>query len=207
MRNKIFLIFLVLISGAFIASIIISPVQANSTMFQATESAPTVTSTPMTSWITVRNDPDTPQINVRSGPAREYDGIGVLLMNQQAPAIGRTSGGDWILIEYPGVPGGQGWVYASLVILSGAELPIVEPPATPTPLVTSTIDPTLAAQFIVTSVPTRLPTYTQPAELVIPTFHDESAISSIGSLPIGLIISVLFVTGAILGLITLFQNR
>jgi hypothetical protein len=207
MRNKVFFIFIVLISGAFIASSINSPVQANSTLLQATESVPTVTSTPMSSWITVRNDADMPQINVRSGPGTEYDGIGVLLMNQQAPALGRTSGGDWILIEYPGVPGSQGWVYSPLVIPGGADLPIVEPPATPTPLVTSTINPTLAAQFIITSVPTRLPTYTAPAELVIPTFHDESAISSIGSLPMGLIISILVVTGGILGLITLFQNR
>jgi hypothetical protein len=207
MRKKGFFIFIVLISGAFVASMIISPVQANTTELQATNSAPTVTSTPMSSWITVRNDADMPQINVRSGPGTEYDGIGVLLMNQQAPALGRTSGGDWILIEYAGVPGSQGWVYSPLVILGGADLPIIEPPATPTPLVASTINPTLAAQFIVTSVPTRLPTYTQPAELVIPTFHDESAISSIGSLPMGLIISVLVVMGAILGLITLFQNR
>ncbi len=207
MRNKVFFILFVLISGTFVASMIFSPVQANSDLLQVTDSAPTVTSTPMSSWITVRNDADMPQINVRSGPGTEYDGIGVLLMNQQAPALGRTSGGDWILIEYPGVPGSQGWVYSPLVILGGADLPIVEPPATPTPVVTSTINPTLAAQFIVTSVPTRLPTYTQPAELVIPTFHDESAISSIGSLPMGLIISILVVTGGILGLITLFQNR
>lgn len=207
MSKKLFIIFLILISGVFITSLIISPVQARSAMLQATDSAPTVTSTSMASWITVRNDADMPQINVRSGPGTEYDGIGVLLMNQQAPALGRTSGGDWILIEYPGVPGSQGWVYSPLVILGGADLPIVEPPATPTPLVTSTINPTLAAQFIVTSVPTRLPTYTAPAELVIPTFQDQSAISSVGSIPMGLIIGLLIVTGGILGLVTLFQNR
>ena len=52
-------------------------------------------------------------------------------------------------------------------------LPIIEPQDTPTPLVTSTIDPTLAAQFIVTAIPSRLPTFTPPSPLEIPTLIPE----------------------------------
>ena len=48
-------------------------------------------------------------------------------------------------------------------------LPIVEPPPSPTPQYTATIDPTLAAQFVITIQPTRLPTFTEPAPIVIPT--------------------------------------
>jgi len=207
MKQRIFLILTFLLFGIFLGSVFHSPVQAETIALQATELAPTVTGTPVASWITVRNDEDTPQINVRSGPGTEFDGIGVLLKDQTVPALGRTSGGDWILVEYLGVPGNQGWVYAPLVNIGGKELQIVVPPSTPTPLVTATIDPTLAAQFIITIAPTRLPTFTAPPELIIPTFEDNSPTTSVGSIPMGLIIVGLAVLGGILGLITLTQNR
>ena len=112
-------------------------------------------------------------VNVRSGPGVEYTLLGQLLAGQQVPAIGRSAGGDWVQIAFPGAPGGVAWVYAWLVILSG-EVPIVEPPPTPTPLTTPTIDPTLAAQFIVEIPPTRLPTYTQASPLVLPAYTPSS---------------------------------
>jgi hypothetical protein len=87
------------------------------------------------------------QVNVRMEPRVDSDKVGVLIAGQTAPAIGRTPGGDWIQIEYPGVKGGLAWVYSPLVLLEGGFLPIVEPPPTATPRVTATIDPTLAAQF------------------------------------------------------------
>lgn len=207
MKRRLFLILFFLLLGIFLGSIFHSPVQAETIAMQVTEPVPTVTGTPVASWITVRNDEDTPQINVRSGPGTEFDGIGVLLKDQTVPALGRTSGGDWILVEYLGVPGNQGWVYEPLVKVGGKELPIVVPPATPTPQVTATIDPTLAAQFIITSAPTRLPTFTAPPELVIPTFEDNSPTTTVGSIPMGLIIVGLAVLGGIFGLIALTQNR
>jgi hypothetical protein len=48
----------------------------------------------------------------------------------------------------------------------------VEPPPTPTPLATSTIDPTLAAAFNVQPTQTRMPTFTPPPPLEIPEFTD-----------------------------------
>lgn len=207
MKRKIFAIIILLIVLTIMGSIFSVNVNAQGQVFQASESVPTVTGTPIRSWITVRMDDDMPQINVRSGPGTNYDGIGVLQMGEKATALGRTAGGDWILIEYFGVDGNQGWVYTSLVIPEGETLPIIVPPATPTPLVTATIDPTLAAQFIVTNAPTRLPTYTEPAPLTIPTFEEVVSRSAIGSIPIGLIILVLIVFGGVLGLITVLQNR
>lgn len=153
---------------------------------QPTGSIPTVTGTPVNAYVTVNLDQD--QINVRGGPSTYlYPPVGVLLSGQQVPAVGRSPGGDWIQIVYAGVPGSVGWVYAPLVKLSpGAILPIVEPPPTPTPASTPTIDPTLQAAFITPEAATRMPTYTPPAPLVVPTFADNS--TDPGGIPTGLLI-------------------
>jgi hypothetical protein len=48
----------------------------------------------------------------------------------------------------------------------------VEPPPTPTPPVTATIDLTLVAQFNVQPTQTRMPTFTPPPPLTVPQFAD-----------------------------------
>jgi len=187
-------------------SALVSPVYAEHLAQQPTVEIPTVTSTPGGPYIIVRSDQEA-YINVRSGPGIFYEKIGVLLPGQQMPAKGRSAGGDWIVIDYPGVPGSIAWVYAPFVDLTFGNLPIVEPPPTPTPLYTSTIDPTLAAQFIITSAPTRLPTYTEPAPLVIPTYEDGISGGSILGIPVGMIILVILSLGVVLGLFAFTQNR
>ena len=172
---------------------------------QPTIALPTVPGTPVGVMVIVNLDqPD--QINVRSGPGVLYNQIGVLLPGQKVPALGKSAGGDWILILYPGVPGGQGWVYAPVVSLTPGDLQIIEPPPTPTVAVTQTIDPTLAAQFIQTPIPTRLATFSPVAPLVIPTYTDFSGSNS-GAIPIGLVILILIGIGALIGLFTIFQGR
>lgn len=112
---------------------------------------------------------DEPQINVRLGPSSTvYPVVGVLASGSTAPVLGRSPGGDWIKIEFPSAPDGTGWVYSPLVQVSpaGVTLQIMEPPPTPIPPATSTIDPTLAAQFIILPTGTRLPTFTPPPTLV-----------------------------------------
>ena len=124
---------------------------------------PTVTGTPEGPMILVPE-----QVNVRLGPSTDYEKVGVLIAGQRAPALGRSPGGDWIQIFYPGVLGNVAWVYAPFVVLETGQrlLPIIEPPPTSTPRVTQTIDPTLAAQFNLSGAPpTRLPTFT-PADLI-----------------------------------------
>jgi hypothetical protein len=120
---------------------------------------------------TVKSE-DNADINVRGGPGIDYPLLGKLLPGQQVPALGRTPGGDWVQIAYPEAPGGMAWVYTYLVNLSGS-LPVVVPPATPTPLATPTLDPTLAAQFIREIQATRLPTFTPPPPLTIPAYSEE----------------------------------
>jgi len=151
----------------------------------------TVTGTPEGPVIVV---PD--QVNVRLGPGTNYEKVGVLIAGQEVPALGRTPGGLWIQIVYPGVPGNIAWVYAPYVVLDTAQqlLPIIEPPPTPTPRMTPTIDPTLAAQFnLGEAPPTRLPTFT-PAEPVIqPTFEPEQVEGVRGIPPILAILGLLVV--------------
>lgn len=168
---------------------------------------PTVTGTVSGTYIVVKQDGESTQINVREGPGTIYKIVGVLITGQRVPAKGQSVGGEWILIEYPGVTGGTAWVYSPLVGLGGGTLPIVEPPATPTPLVTPTIDPTLAAQFVVTSMPTRLATFTPPPPLVIPTFNAMDNAQTVAGIPVGMVILVVGGLGILLGLFALAQSR
>lgn len=171
-----------------------------------TVNIPTVTGTDRGVVVRVKNDDSNPQINVRSGPGTEYDRVGTLVSNQEVVGKGRTEGGSWILIEYQGGPDGYAWVYSSYVDYVG-DLPIVVVPNTPTPRITNTIDPTLAAQFIITVEPTRLPTFTEPAPLSIPTFDTVAGVNVTGGVPLGMIIVICGILGIIIGLFALSQRR
>jgi len=186
-------------------------VWAGSPTNQAQAQAPSATATPPATavksgpMLTVREGGEQ-QINVRSGPGRSYDIVGILSLHQWVPALGRTPGGDWIEIAYPGAPGGVAWVYAYLAEITG-DLPVVEPPPTPTPRTTPTIDPTLAAQFNVEIPPTRLPTFTSPPPLILPTFPPEMPIRGSGGQPIGLVIVILGTIGVFGAAVSLLRRR
>lgn len=174
---------------------------------QPTVAVPTVTGTPRGPSIRVNADND--QINVRSGPGtQDYAVIGVLIAGQVVPAYGRSSGGDWIQVQYLGVEGGVGWVYSNLVtVLDNVSLPILEPPPTSTPQVTPTINPTMAAQFISEPAETRLPTFTAPAPLVIPTFEPAPTSSVNLGIPVGMIIVILGIIGLLGSFFSLLRGR
>lgn len=109
-------------------------------------------------------------VHVRSGPNSLYAQVGNLPIGATAQALAVSPQHEWIEIAFPEAPGGVGWVYAPFVDLSPGFLRVVEPPPTATPLATSTIDPTLAAAFGVEPTVTRLPTFTPPPPLSVPTF-------------------------------------
>jgi hypothetical protein len=183
---------------------LLPPGRSDAQAQQPTGSIPTVTGTPTGPIITVTNDE---QINVRSGPnARSYPIIGFMFPLQTAPALGRSPGGDWIEIYFPGVPGDSGWVYAPLVSLSPGFLAVVEPPPTPTPKTTATLDPTLVAAYTTPIIPTRLPTFTAPPPLVVPSFEVQSTGGPSGGIPAGLVIFVLAIIGGF-GLLALYLRR
>ena len=171
-----------------------------------TGSIPTVTGSPLGAFVIVR-DNEQGFANVRSGPGTVgYEIVGVLVVGQQVPALGRSPGGDWIQIAYPGVPGGVAWIWVDLVDVSGT-LPVIEPPPTPTPAVTPTINPTLAAQFLVEIPATRLPTFTPPEPISVPTFPMESPVTEPSRVPMGLVIVGLGVVGMFGLLISLLRGR
>ena len=172
---------------------------------QPTGSVPTVTGTASGPIVTVYTD--LVQVDVYSGPSTYlYPAVGVLLAGQSVPALGRGQDPDWIQVFYPGVMGSTAWVYAPYVRISpGARLPTVEAPPTPTPFSTPTINPTLAAAFIAPETPTRLPTFTPPAEIVIPTFVEEG--EQANRIPVGLLMFSLGFVGALGVLISFLRGR
>lgn len=135
----------------------------------------------------------TDPMNVRAGPGTFYDVIGQLFPGDVRTALGISPGREWIQISFDN---GIGWVYASYVSISGGEPPIVEPPPTPTPLTTATIDPTLAAAFNQAPTETRMPTFTPPPPLTVPVFTAETTSQPRG-VPFGYFIVALGVLGAI----------
>lgn len=144
----------------------------------------------------------TDPMNVRAGPGTFYDIIGQLFPGDVRPALGISPGREWIQISYEG---GIGWVYSSYVSISGGELQVIEPPPTPTPLITATIDPTLAAQFNTQPTETRIPTFTPPPPLTVPQFTPASAPQNRG-LPFGYFVLILGILGG-LGLAFSFISR
>ncbi len=141
---------------------------------------------------------DEPQINVRMGPSSYvYPIVGTLLTGSTAPALGRSQGGDWIQIEFPGAPDDKGWVYSPLVQVSPGALQIVDSPPTPVQPATSTVDPTLAAQFNIAPTVTRLPTFTPPPSLTLPAYTPQNSSSSETSVPLAVIILAFAVLGLV----------
>lgn len=204
-RLKLRVFLLIFIIGGIFFIIQASSAQASKLSQIPTVSVPTVTSSPMGAVAIVTREQD--KINVRSGPSSyTYPIIGVLIAGQHVPALGRTVGGDWVQIAYPGVAGGVAWVYAPNVEIQGS-LPIVEAPPTPTPRTTPTIDPTLASQFLVDIPPTRLPTFTPPPPLVIPTFTVIQETTGTGRVPMGLVIVGLGVLGLFGAMISFLRGR
>jgi hypothetical protein len=174
---------------------------------QPTGSIPTVTGTPSGPMAKVKMGVTTGNsINVRAGPNTLFEIVGIVQIGQLVPVIGKTAGGDWLLIESPGVPGGTGWVYSSFMDITAGEIPLAESPPEALPKVTVTIDPALAAQFVTTPLATPLPTYTPVVPLLVPTFEVVEP-QVFAGIPIGLIIIGLFGAGLLTALFSYFQTR
>jgi len=145
-------------------------------------------------------------INVRGGPSTVYYPIvGRVFPGDILPALGVSPGREWVQISYPDAPGGVGWLYATYVTISGGELQIVEPPPTPTPIATATINPTFAAAFIFQPTSTRMPTFTPPPPLEIPQYGDD--IPRSGGLASGVIVVGLIFISIVVYLVSFVINR
>lgn len=150
----------------------------------------------------------TEQINIRNGPGTVlYDIIGNMQPGDTAKALGVSPGRDWVQIVYPAGPGGVGWVHTSLISISPGILQIIEPPPTVTPLVTSTVDPTLAAAYIFEPTVTRMSTFTPPPPLEIPQFTAMPVESTEDRVPMGALVLGSGVLGIIGYLFSLLRRR
>lgn len=168
-----------------------------------TVSMPTVTSSPRGFYVRAIGDPND-ALNVRAYPSSTSSLLGRFQVGQEAVAYGIF--GDYVLIDYAGAPDGKGWVWKEMLEIHGGTLPALEPPPTEVPLVTKTIDPTLAAQFIITQMPTRLPTFTEPPALQIPTYQINDGATATGGIPMGYVIVVLAGLGFFLALIAILRR-
>jgi hypothetical protein len=172
---------------------------------QSTETPTTPTPQPGSLFITVTNSPE--GVNVRTGPsAAVYPSVGHLNPGDTAPAHGKSPGGDWVQIEYAAAPNGKGWVYAPYVAVSGGVLQIVEPPPTPAPPATPTIDPTLAAQFNAIPTATRLPTFTPAPAVTMPVYTELPDTAVQNQIPMAGVIISLGAVG-LLGLLFSLYSR
>jgi hypothetical protein len=198
---KLLLVAVLILSAviAFGSSSFVTNVQAQF----PTGSIATVTGSPQGPFVVVIGAEDEPA-NIRTGPNATYPKVGIMITGQTAPALGYY--GNYIQIIYPAAPGGKGWIYIPKAQLLNGPVPIIEPPATQTPSITNTIDPTLAAQFSVDQKTTQLPTFTEPPPLLIPTFQEVSTNMVPGGLPIGFVIVILFGLGLFLALISILRR-
>lgn len=203
-RGKLFFAFLLLACFSFWIAFYV-PMHSNVIAQQPTGSVPTVTGTPAGMIVRVNFDIET--VNVYSGPSSYlYPSVGVLLKGQEVPALGISADNNWIQVYYPGVTDSIAWVYGPYVtIIKTGRLPEIPAPNTPTPVSTPTIDPTLAAAFIEPVTPTRLPTFTPPPNLIVPTFLPN--LDSANRVPVGLFIIILGFIGAFGTLISFLRGR
>lgn len=78
--------------------------------------------------------------NVRSGPSVNYQVLGQVAEGEMIPIIGATVDFNWVVINYRGQ---QGWLATYLLEVAGdrSQIPVIAPPATPTPGPTNTPPP------------------------------------------------------------------
>lgn len=67
------------------------------------------------------------RLNVRSGPGTSFDSLGMLEADSVVALTGKNSTASWFRIDYPGGPGGYGWVTAQYIETdSSATLPVLD---------------------------------------------------------------------------------
>lgn len=103
-------------------------------------------------------------LRLRNGPGTNFDQIGLLNAGSVVPIIGRVAANDWWQVR---VNVTIGWVSAQYTTVYGvcSGVPTVNPPASPTPLVTATIAATNTPGLTVVA-PTITPT-PGPSDLLV----------------------------------------
>lgn len=93
---------------------------------------------------------DQAEVSVRSGPNAISPKVGTLQAGDQVRVLGKLADRSWLEIVYPPGSNGKAWVYASLMSVSGSEIPVVAPDgspvavSTPDAALTTPVDPVIA---------------------------------------------------------------
>ena len=134
----------------------------------ASDETPTVTPTPEpietvpgNPSLTTRTD-----LNVRGGPGIAYDLLGLLPTGTEAEIIGRDSTRQWWQVRFDPAVDGRGWVSADSAFseaLNVENVPVVQPPPTPTGTPTATSVPPTDTPTATLPPPTSTPTATESA--------------------------------------------
>ncbi|MEA3349535.1 MAG: hypothetical protein U9Q82_02815 [Chloroflexota bacterium] len=100
------------------------------------QESPTATLSPTPSVPVVSVSKDT---NCRSGPGKDYDILGILNTSEQAEVVGKYPPADSWIIQNPD-HAGTCWLWGQYAQVSGNtdDLPVMQPPSTPTPTFTLT---------------------------------------------------------------------
>ncbi len=133
--------------------------------------SPTITPTPNLTPHAIIDSPGS-QLNVRGGPGRIYEPpLGAYNNDAVVDILGqqRDSNGDlWWLVRFTGGVNGQGWIFAEFTEANNVNnLPWVNPPPTPTPIVPTPI-PTTPPQAVINSPNGFLQVKQGPGELFDP---------------------------------------
>ena len=97
---------------------------------------PTITPTPTASDPMIIVSVNT---NCRTGPGKNYDMLGALLVGETAKVLGKVDFGNYWVIKNPDAAGNC-WLWGEYATVTGdtSTLPILTPPPTPTPSLTPT---------------------------------------------------------------------
>lgn len=114
------------------------------------EQEPTATLTPTVELTATRSVPVVTvsrSTNCRTGPGTDYDRVGALAVGQEAEVIARNADSSYWIIRNPS-RAGDCWLWGFYATVEGptANLPVWEPPPTPTPPVTAHRSGTLELQ-------------------------------------------------------------
>ncbi len=107
-----------------------APAEAQAPAFPASETPIPASPTP-----DLPNGTVTVQINVRSGPAQNFEAFGLLNFNDRVIITGQSLNGLWFQIEYAASPSGRGWVASSYIKLNSdlSKVPYFDNQGTPLP--------------------------------------------------------------------------
>lgn len=146
---------------------------------QVTIVAPTptiaATPTPDGATITIRSSTQ----NVRTGPGIAYPILGQLSAGEQARVIGASADNAWVVINYRGQ---QGWLATYLLDVFGDlnQVPIINPPPIPTPVIPPTQTPSPEPDIVIDNVAF------QPS-IIVPgqPFVANVSVRNLGTIPTG----------------------